>query len=164
MVGMVTGQNSRKPGRCFAVKLFGAVVTAAGGLVLVSLLAIPFGFNCYARHVDSAEEFLLFALPVLWTYVFTLACLALFFRRRARHPIQSGLLVGLLVGPGVYVAFAGLSLVRNFWLIAHDGTAYWGLISVPSFWIGIPATIIGIAAGLAGGWAVSKCRSLRPPR
>ncbi|HWE16328.1 MAG TPA: hypothetical protein VG758_03995, partial [Hyphomicrobiaceae bacterium] len=40
-------------------------------------------------------------------------------------------------------------LVWQYRLIAADGTAYWGLLAMPTLWLWLPATAVAAVAGIA---------------
>jgi hypothetical protein len=60
-----------------------------------------------------------------------------------------GFLMGVAGVSSVYILIPAVNLVRQYGLISADGTAYWGLLAIPAFWLWVPATAAGAVAGIA---------------
>jgi hypothetical protein len=68
------------------------------------------------------------------------------------------LLWGSFVGANGFLILVALLLFPRINLISQDGTAYWGFLFLPCFWIGIPALMVGSVLGLVAGLIVNKKR------
>jgi hypothetical protein len=92
----------------------------------------------------------LFLLPFLVPLLTAVMAVSLFFLR-TRSRMLSGSLWGVFAGANLLLIHQALRLTLQSELIRRDGTAYWGLLSLPAFYGGIAAICLGGVLGLGIG-------------
>ena len=60
-----------------------------------------------------------------------------------------GFLMGVASVSSVYILIPSAYLAWQYSLISADGTAYWGLLAMPAFWLWLPATATAAVGGIA---------------
>ena len=123
-------------------------------VVLVSLLHVASGHS----FADSLNDKLILVSPIIATSVSALFGILLYPTPRTSRPVKRGLLWGAFVGTNGFLIVLALSLFPHLELVSQDGTAYWGCLFIPSFWIGIPSLIVGAILGLVVGLIMNKKR------
>ena len=68
------------------------------------------------------------------------------FTTKSSH--RAGTWIGFSAGSILYLLFPTLQLLLQYDLIQHDGTAYWGLLAMPSVFLGVPLPLLGATCGL----------------
>jgi hypothetical protein len=133
---------------------------AGGGTVFVSLILL-FGLALVIRgHVmkrgsmGGRDDWLILLLPVLPPVMTILSWAGLCWVPHPRTLVR-GFLVGVASVSSVYILIPALYLAWQYRLIAADGTAYWGLLAMPAFWLWLPAT----AVAAVGGTTVAAVRT-----
>ena len=125
----------------------------------VTVLACAFLAASHQSDLDSTGDWLIVASPVIAPAVCAVLSLLLYPNPKAVRPIRRALLWGSFVGANGFLILLGLSLFPRINLISQDGTAYWGFLLLPCFWIGIPALTVGSVLGLVAGLIVNKKRA-----
>jgi hypothetical protein len=133
---------------------------AVGGAVFVSVilllsLALVIGGYVMKRgSIVGRGDWLILLLPVFPPVVTILSWAGVRWVPHHRTLIR-GFLVGVASASSVYILIPAVQLVWQYRLIAADGTAYWALLAIPSFWLWLPAA----AVGAAGGTTVAAVRA-----
>ncbi len=65
-------------------------------------------------------------------------------------------MIGFCLGALLYLIFPALQLSLQYEGIRQDGTCFWGVIMLPSVYLGIPLPIIGTALGFMIGFIVDR--------
>jgi hypothetical protein len=127
----------------FTTTLLLAVI---GSVLLVTMLQ---AVSHYATQIENhpLENAFDLIFPVVFVAFFSGVCVWLCFRLRYITSIKKWAAFSFVIGSSTYIFLAGVSLMKNFDQIAHDGTSYWGMIYLPCVFIGVPATLIGTIIG-----------------
>jgi len=132
------------------MKTVGQVLARVGAIsavvVLVVLAWIVAGYVLRPGPVGGADDWLLLLSPLIPPIV-VIAGGAMANRLRTRARFVRGAIVGIVVVSTLYLAIPLLYLVTQFDAISQDGTAYWGLATIPVFWIWLPAALVGALTG-----------------
>jgi hypothetical protein len=115
-------------------------------VVLVVLFWIVVGFVRRPGPVGGPDDWLILLSPLIPPIV-VIAGGTVTNRLRTRSHFVRGAFGGLVVTSTLYLAIPLLYLVTQFDVMSQDGTAYWGLATIPVFWIWLPAAVIGALAG-----------------
>lgn len=97
----------------------------------------------------------LFLLPLI-APIFAAAIAAGVFFLRTSSRVWSGCLWGAFAGANVLLIHQALRLTLQNELLRRDGTAYWGLLSMPAFYGGLGAMGVGAVLGLSAGFMVQR--------
>lgn len=138
-------------------KALSVAFAGLAGVVFASLLPVA---RQYRAHGPS--DWLVLALPLIVPVICAVLSLLLFPTPRASHPVWRGMLWGAFVGGNAFLCLLALSVLPRLDLISRDGTAYWGLASIPCFWIGLPALVLGAGVGSLAGLIVKKWGGREP--
>ncbi len=126
-------------------------VRLAVSVSLLMLLCLSLLVTGYVRRpgtMDGADDWLILLLPVFPPLVTIVGWAA---TRWGSRPgtLMRGFLMGVAGVSSVYIVIPAVFLARQYGLISTDGTAYWGLLAIPAFWLWLPATAVGAVAGIA---------------
>jgi hypothetical protein len=132
-------------------------------LILLLCLALLIGGHVRKRgSMGGLGDWLILLLPVLPPVVTILSWAGV---RRVPHSrtLTRGFLVGVASVSSVYLLIPAGQLTWQYRLIAADGTAYWGLLAIPAFWLWLPATAVAAfvataVAAVRGGSGVVGSR------
>ena len=89
--------------------------------------------------------------PVFPPLLSAFICLKLYPDFNGKHPVRRAVLWGVFIGINGVVVIMAFNLFSRHQLITADGTAFWGLLFVPCFWIGLPSVIVGALSGWITG-------------
>jgi len=132
------------------VKGFGRLAAGGAGFVsLIMLLCLGLVIGGYAMKrgfVGGRDNWLILLLPV-FPPVVTILCWAGV--RWVPHPhiLIRGFLTGVAIVSSAYILIPAAYLVWQYRLIATDGTAYWGLLAMPAYWLWLPAAMLAAVVG-----------------
>jgi MFS family permease len=136
------------------------LIRKAVSIAFIALAAavLAFAFLAASRHksADSLGDWLIIASPLIAGAVCAFLSVLLYPTPKAMRPVRRGVLWGSFVGANGFLILLALSLFPRVELISQDGTAYWGLLFCPCFWIGIPSLFVGALVGLVAGLIVNK--------
>ena len=105
---------------------------------------------------DGFSNWIIVTFPLVSSAVCAILSLVLCLIPEDVHQRTSGLLWGAFVGANGFLILPAFSLFTRFSLISQDGTAYWGLLSLPCLFVGLPAFLTGSLVGLIAGFVSSK--------
>ena len=132
------------------MKTVAKVLTRIGAISAVVVLVvhcwIVAGFVRRPGSVGGPDDWLLL-LSALIPPIVVIAGGTVANRLRTRALFVRGAFGGLVVASTLYLAIPLLYLVTQFDVMSQDGTAYWGLSTIPVFWIWLPAAVVGALAG-----------------
>lgn len=132
------------------MKTIAQVLTRVGAIsavaVLFALAWIVVGYVSRPGPVGGPDDWLLLLSPLIPPIV-VIAGGSVANRLRIRAHFVRGAFAGLVVSSTLYLAIPLLYLVTQFDAMSQDGTAYWGLATIPVFWIWLPATLLGALTG-----------------
>ena len=118
---------------------------------LVMLLCLSLVIAGYVRKPDpigGTVDWFILLLPVLPPLVTTVGWAAAMWVSRP-GTLMRGLLMGVASVSSVYILIPSAYLAWQYSLISADGTAYWGLLAMPAFWLWLPATATAAVGGVA---------------
>jgi hypothetical protein len=98
--------------------------------------------------MGGRDDWLILLLPVFPPVVTILSWAGVRWAPRPWTLIR-GFLVGVAGVSSVYILIPAVYLAWQYRLIAADGTAYWGLLAMPAFWLWLPATAMAALTGSA---------------
>ena len=134
-------------------RLLSLCSASAAGLVLLATASVASGYP------SSQFRDWLFLLPILAPLLTAIMAVSLpFLWTRSR--LLSGCVWGVFGGANLLLIHQALQLTLQNELIRRDGTAYWALLSLPTFYGGIAAIGLGGVLGLGIGVAARRI----PPR
>jgi hypothetical protein len=110
---------------------------------------------CLLGFGNGPGDWLITGLPLVMPAICALLS-GLLFLTPGIHPVRRGLLRGAFVGGNGFLVLLSFSLFTRFDLISQDGTAYWGLLSLPCLFVGLPTLFIGGLVGLIAGLITKK--------
>lgn len=116
--------------------------------MLVCLSRIIAGYMRKAGPLGVADDWLILLLPVIPPLVTVVGCAAAMWIPR-RNALTRGFLMGVAGASSVYLLIPSVYLAWQYNLISTDGTAYWGLLAMPAFWLWLPATTLAALGGIA---------------
>ncbi|NLE39278.1 MAG: hypothetical protein GX621_14740 [Pirellulaceae bacterium] len=137
-----------------------AVLALFAAAVLVAVISIVWRHGLARRGVGplSGEEVfltsLLLAMPAL-----ALIASILMLRTEPRNHLVSGLLAGSFAGSSSFLLLPAWFLITRYGTIAHDSTAYWDLLLLPSLCIGLPLVLASTVFGAFGGLILGPANS-----
>ena len=127
---------------------------AVGLAVFVSLVMLLCLSLVIAGHVrkrgpiGGIADWFILLLPVLPPLVTSVGWAAAMWVSRP-GTLMRGFLMGVASVSSVYILIPDAYLVWQYSLISGDGTAYWGLLAMPAFWLWLPATATAAVGGIA---------------
>jgi hypothetical protein len=136
-------------------------VVAAVCVSLVMLLCLSLVIAGYMRKpgsISGADDWVTFLLPVLPPLV-TVGGWMTAWQVSSPGTLMRGFLMGIAGVSSVYIMIPAVHLGWQYGLISADGTAYWGLLAVPAFWLWLPATTMGAVGGIAVAAISSRLRA-----
>lgn len=98
---------------------------------------------------DGIQDPLILFLPILLLATCLALSICMFRLHRVRNPLARAAMLGAFVGGFLFLIVLSSMAVPRYSLIAGDGTAYWGLVFLPSLFLGIPALVLGGVVGAA---------------
>ncbi len=107
---------------------------------------IAYSYYQCPRLIKSLDDWVVLLLPVVAPLIAAAANVAAL-RAKRGSPTVRGMLYGFTAGANLLVAILTLYLVLDFQLIAHDGTAHWGMMFLPCLLVGVPAVLLGTLIG-----------------
>lgn len=95
------------------------------------------------KQVNSFGDWILLVIPLLMVMICGIISFLYYLWSEKGGQIRRGVHTGAFIGGNIFLIMNSFSLCTKFKLIANDGTAYWIFMFLPSFWIGIPAIVVG---------------------
>ena len=132
---------------------------------LVMLLCLSLVIAGYVRKpgpIGGTNDWFILLLPVLPPLVTTVGWAAAMWVSRP-GTLMRGLLMGVASVSSVYILIPSAYLAWQYSLISADGTAYWGLLAMPAFWLWLPATATGAVGGVAFAAISMRYRGAKDP-
>lgn len=130
------------------------------GITALSGIAVAMGTGIVVTGYwkNPAQRDLLIALPpiIIPAILSVLAMMSMVSRTYSRKRI--GAMMGMCVGSLAYLLFPSLQLALQYEMITHDGTGFWGVIMLPSVYLGIPLPILGALLGLIIGFIADQTK------
>lgn len=126
-------------------------VRAATFLSLAMVILLSLVIAGYVRKrvpIGGTNDWFILLLPLLPPLVTVVGWTAARWVS-SRAAILRGFVTGIAVVSSIYLLIPAVYLTWQYSLISADGTAYWGLLAMPAYWLWLPATSIGGVAGIA---------------
>ena len=139
---------------------------AVGLAVFVSLVMLLCLSLVIAGHVrkrgsiGGTNDWFILLLPVLPPLVASAGWAAAMWVSRP-GTLMRGFLMGVASVSSVYILIPSAYLAWQYSLISADGTAYWGLLAMPAFWLWLPATATAAVGGIAFAAISTRYRGAR---
>ena len=105
---------------------------------------------------DSLESWIGVLFPVFLPLLSAFISIRLYPDFNGKHPVRRAILWGVFAGINGVVVIMAFNLFSRYQLITADGTAFWGLVFVPCFWIGLPSVIVGALLGWITGLILNR--------
>jgi len=119
----------------------------AFGLVMFLVVGgIAWGYIRRPNQVANTEDWFMVLLPSVACALAITVSIAMLFPR-GRNAAVRGAVHGLFVAMQLLLAILASYLLSQGDVIANDGTAFWGLLFLPTVLIGFPMAVAGIAIG-----------------
>lgn len=128
--------------------IFALAVTIGTATIVIERWSIP-----VQRDLDDVVPPLLF--PLLAAGIGLISAML-----KTSTPIKD-VFLGACIGCILYLIVPGLGLLFQYNLIRQDGTAFWGILTIPSIYLGIPCPIIGSILGLGIGAIIDSQKQKR---
>ena len=128
-------------------------------VMLLSLSLVIAGYVRKAGAMGGAGNWLILLLPVLPPLVTIIGWRA----ARVSRPgtLMRGFLIGVAGVSSAYILIPAVYLAWQYSLISTDGTAYWGLLAMPAFWLWLPATTMATAVGITVAAVCARYRAVQ---
>ncbi len=110
------------------------------------------------RQVVGIGDWFAVLLPLVPPLVALFSCISLW-KIKKRTPVGKGIVWGMFLSCAAYMLIQVETLSENFTLISQDGTAHWGLLELPVYWIAIPLLLIAVGIGGLAGWIIERILS-----
>jgi hypothetical protein len=137
------------------------VINVALVFSLLMLVALSWVIAGYARQpggVGGVDDWAILLLPLAPPAV-TAALAVVAMRAAPRGLIGSAFLVTCVGASSLYLLIPAAHLLLDYPVVAGDGTAYWGVLAMPAFWLWLPAALVMLLVGIT--LAAIKARRAR---
>lgn len=142
-------------------KITGGITTVLAFTVTAATTVVVAG---YWHTANRSDRIMIMLPPIIIPLV--LGGLALISAlSAARTSKRTGGMIGFCLGAILYLIFPGLQLLLQYEMIRQDGTGFWGVIMLPSVYLGIPLPLVGWLLGLMIGCIVDwrqRKRNVQP--
>jgi len=128
---------------------------ALASVTFIWVGVIAWGYIVEHTKIRDFTDWFLLLIPVVLPFVACVISFFVFFLKTQRKVVR-GLLFGAFSGANLYVLLQMYTLINNHELIASDGTAYWGFMEMPTFYIGIPAIVFMSTIGTLIGYGIKR--------
>lgn len=105
---------------------------------------------------DGFVDAAILGAPLLAVLVCFALSVAMLRAHRLRSPLGKAMLWGAFSGGFLFLLVQALMAMPRYGLIAGDGTAYWGLVSLPTVYVGVPLLLLGGVIGLVAGAVLAR--------
>jgi len=127
---------------------------------VMSVLVFIFTLSIALRYPSDNFSDWDFLLPILFPIVPT-ALAGSIHLHRARSGNFLGGLWGAFIASYLYLLLQAWTVMFSDQPIRTDGTAYWGLLSIPAFFIGLIGTVICAALGVMIAYVIRRLKKTR---
>jgi hypothetical protein len=139
-------------------RIFSLLFAALASIIFIWSGVIAWGYIVKHTKIRDFTDWFLLLIPVVVPFVaFIISCFVFFLK--TQHKVVRGMVFGAFSGGNLYVLLQMYTLVNNHELIASDGTAYWGSMEMPTFYIGIPAILLMSMIGALIGYGINRLNS-----
>ena len=142
-------------------RVAGAAVVVSIGMILCLTIIIS-GYVRRTGLKNLSGDWLILLLPVL-PPLFTVVSWAGGRWVSGSCALVRGFLLGVAVASSAYLLLPAAYLAWQYRLVSTDGTAYWGLLAIPAFWLWLPAALLAGLAGSIVSVARTAHRGVRSP-
>ncbi len=123
----------------------------------IALVVIPFViYAASKRTLSNFGDWYIVLVPVIIPLLSAFMCFMLYRDFKGKHPFWRASLWGGFVGGNGFLLVMAFNLFSRYQLILADGTAFWGILFVPCFYIGLPSVFVGALIGLVVRLIVNK--------
>ena len=127
--------------------------------IIFSAIIFVFVVLSSSRYIESGEWRTITA-PVIATFVTAILGVVIIHKPKEESSVFRYVTWGAFIGAFGTMILIANNLFRRYDLISNDGTAYWGLLIIPSIYFGIPAFAMGGLMGLSAHYIV-KARKVK---
>ena len=120
------------------------------GLVFIVCAIMAIGYWRRPDQVKNFGDWITLLTPIAAPLVGFILGVAVL-RCKFQNPLTKGCVVGAFYGATLYMFVPAILILKQYSLIAQDGTAYWGILMLPVLFLGLPLLIIGAVIGCVIG-------------
>ena len=127
----------------------------------MTILQIALGFILERTRI-SVDDWIIILLPLIGLVVVMISA-AIHVKPPAKGLVLRSVEEGIFIASALFTLLLATITFAHSATIAADGTAYWGMLAMPTFWTGIPLLIFGVVIGLIIGLALKSIQKRKRP-